>query len=203
VNPYLSLLPFFSCLIPTMSLAAMQGQQPSPPLPPISGQLHDIKDVIALPVPFPWLYWLGGILVVLIVIGLVFFLIKKTGKRPPVPPAHEKALLALKATHSLITSEQSRKFAIQMTEILRRYIEKRFHLFRPALTNREFLHNLTRKTDGIDPLLLQHNELLSEWLSHCDMVKFARYTLRRTEMEQMSTQVRDFIIATRDEGVGQ
>jgi hypothetical protein len=120
-----------------------------------------------------------------------------------VPPAHEKALLALKATRSLMASEQSRKFAIQMTEILRRYIEKRFHLFRPALTNREFLHNLTLKTDGIDPLLRQHNELLSEWLTHCDMVKFARYTLGRTEMEQMSTQVRDFIIATRDEGVGQ
>jgi len=160
-------------------------------------KLHDIKDVIAMPAPVPWWYWLGGILALLLGLVLTFWLIKrrkKEGKNPP--SAGEQALAALNSVRSLMSPDQSRSFAVKVAEILRTYIEQQFHLFRPNLTTREFLQSLTRQAGMKNSPLLAYDSLLNNWLNHCDMVKFARYTLTEDEMEQMLAQVRQFIKTT-------
>jgi hypothetical protein len=176
----------------------MPATQPSVPIPAIPEEIHDIKDVIKLPDHFlPW-YFLGGCLVLLVVTGLLIYFLKKNKKVQPLPLPHEKALLDLESIRNLMIPARSRAFAIGMAEILRSYIGDRFQLFQPDLTTREFLHKLTRNNKEANPLLLEHNDLLSDWLNHCDMVKFARYTLKHDDMEQMYTQVRDFILSTQE-----
>jgi len=190
---------FFSALSPTTVYGASTQQAPPPSMatPVMPPQLRDIKDVIALPVSIPWWCWLAGGLALLAIIGLILFILKKNSpkKQKQIPP-HERALHALKSARDLMTPDQSRAFAIKMAEILRRYIEERFHLFRPNLTTREFLQALTRQTDMKNSALLAYDNLLKDWLNHCDMVKFARYRLPEEEMEQMLVQVRGFIQTT-------
>ncbi len=176
------------------------GLSPSPP--PM--QLHDIKDVIALPAPVPWWYWPCGILVLLLGLVLVFLLVKRRQKREEkVPSAAEQALTTLAAARELMTPEQSRAFAVKVAEILRTYIEQQFHLFRPNLTTREFLRALTGQADMQNSTLMAWNDLLKNWLNHCDMVKFARYNLTEDEMEEMLGQVRQFVEATGKKDVRQ
>ena len=176
------------------------GLSPSPP--PM--QLHDIKDVIALPAPVPWWYWPCGILVLLLGLVVVFLLVKRRKKREKkMPSAGERALAELAAARKLMTPDQSRAFAVKVAEILRTYIEQRFHLFRPNLTTREFLQALTGQADMQNSTLVAYNDLLRDWLNHCDMVKFARYRLTEAEMEQMLGQVRQFVEATGKEDLPQ
>ncbi len=175
----------------------------SPMAPPSSVKLHDIKDVIALPVPVPWWYWFAGILVVMFGLVLTIWLLKRRKKVVPQLSAGEQALAALDSVRSLMSPDQSRSFAVKVAEILRTYIEQQFHLFRPNLTTREFLQSLTRHAHDTDSGLFGYDGLLKDWLNHCDMVKFARYTLTKDEMEQMLVQVRQFVEATGKEDLPQ
>ena len=186
----------FMLMAPLDAIGAASPQTGgSPSVPPM--QLHDIKDVIALPAPVPWWDWSGGILVLLFGLVVVFLLVKRRKKRKEtIPSAAEQALTALAAARELMTPDQSRAFAVKVADILRAYIEQQFHLFRPNLTTREFLQALTGQADMENSTLMVWNDLLKEWLNHCDMVKFARYSLTKEEMEQMVGQVRQFIEVT-------
>jgi len=190
-------LPFF--LLFMLLAPQYNAGATTPPAPahlPSPVKLHDIKDVIALPAPVPWWYWLGGTLVVLFGLVLTIWLLKRRKKVVPQPSAGEQAMAALDSTRDLMNPDQSRAFAVKVAEILRTYIEQRFHLFRPNLTTREFLQSLTRRADMKNSPLLAYDGLLRDWLNHCDMVKFARYRLTKDEMEQMLAQVRRFIKTT-------
>ena len=197
------LLFLFMLMAPLDAMGAASPQSVGPPsVPPI--QLHDIKDVIVMPTPVPWWYWVGGILVLLLVLVVVFLLVKRRKKREEtMPSAAEQALAVLAAARDLMTPDQSRAFAVKVADILRTYIEQQFHLFRPNLTTREFLRALTGQADMQNSTLMAWNDLLKNWLNHCDMVKFARYNLTEDEMEEMLGQVRQFVEATGKEDVRQ
>jgi hypothetical protein len=201
---FFTMLLLFSALAPTLIYGAATQQAAPPSLPAVpTQQLHDIKDVIVLPSPLPWWYWLAGGLTLMAIIGLILFILKKSRrKKQQTIPFHERALHALQSVRNLMTPDQSRAFAIKMAEILRHYIEERFHLYSPDLTTREFLQTLTGETEKISPLLLRHDKLLRNWLNHCDMVKFARYSVTREEMEQMYAEVRAFIESTHPDASG-
>ncbi len=193
---------FFLFILMTPLDGAAATPQPGGPLSAPPMQLHDIKDVIVLPAPVPWWYWAGGILVLLLVLVVVFLLVKRRGKKEEnVLSAAEQALAELAAARALMRPDQARAFAIKVADILRTYIEQQFHLFRPNLTTREFLGALTGQADMENSTLAAWNELLRDWLNHCDMVKFARYNLTKEEMEQMLAQVRQFVEATGKEDV--
>jgi hypothetical protein len=71
-----------------------------------------------------------------------------------------------------------KEYYIRLSDIVRRYIEKRFALRAPEMTTEEFLEGL-RESSLLSPA---HKELLREFLSHCDLVKFARYGPTQLEM---------------------
>lgn len=61
---------------------------------------------------------------------------------------------------------------VELSDIVRRYIEERFALRAPELTTEEFLAEAGRSA----ALTASHRELLSAFLARCDRVKFARYS---------------------------
>ena len=61
---------------------------------------------------------------------------------------------------------------VELSDIVRRYIEARFALRAPELTTEEFLAEAGRASE----LTTAHRELLSAFLATCDRVKFARYS---------------------------
>ena len=83
---------------------------------------------------------------------------------------------------------------VELSDIVRRYIEARFGLRAPELTTEEFLAEAGRSAE----LTPSHRSLLSAFLERCDRVKFARYSPGDTESHEALQLARQFLRETRD-----
>ena len=82
---------------------------------------------------------------------------------------------------------------VELSDIVRRYIEERFALRAPELTTEEFLAEAGRSAD----LSVAHRDLLSDFLATCDRVKFARYSPGDDESREALAVARRFLDETR------
>lgn len=83
---------------------------------------------------------------------------------------------------------------VELSDIVRRYIEERFALRAPELTTEEFLLEAGRSAD----LKRAHRELLSDFLARCDRVKFARYSPEEDESRDALGVAERFLSETRE-----
>jgi hypothetical protein len=82
---------------------------------------------------------------------------------------------------------------VDLSAIVRRYLEDRYGLRAPELTTEEFLREAQRSGQ----LSSTHRTLLSEFLVRCDRVKFARYQPGEDESRQALASARSFLEETR------
>jgi hypothetical protein len=104
-----------------------------------------------------------------------------------------EALLELR----LLEAGRFREFYEGLSDVTRRYIERRFQVRAPELTTEEFLEK-ARSSEA----LAAHRESLAGFLAHCDLVKFARYRPSEEEALAAAGSCRAFLAATAPEGVG-
>jgi hypothetical protein len=100
----------------------------------------------------------------------------------PAPlPAHQIAYNELENLRALnlISEGRIKEYYYRLSNIVRHYIESRFKLMAPERTTEEFLAEMT----VTDRLTGVHKELISNFLEHCDMVKFAAYGPDTREIE--------------------
>ena len=83
---------------------------------------------------------------------------------------------------------------VELSDIVRRYIEERFSLRAPELTTEEFLVEAGRS----GKLSVSHRGLLSEFLERCDRVKFARYRPRADESQEALGVAARFLAESRE-----
>jgi hypothetical protein len=107
--------------------------------------------------------------------------------------ASEIALEQLEKALRLMQPDTAREFSTAVSEIVRKYIEARFHVLASHQTTEEFLHGLVEPSDA---LLAGHQELLGDFLGHCDLAKFARWILSVEEMKTMHESARIFVLRT-------
>ncbi len=84
-------------------------------------------------------------------------------------------------------------FFVQLSGIVRRYLENRFGLRSPELTTEEFVEELANSPD----LVRSHQKLLREFLSRADLVKFAHLVPDPADVERSLESARSFLEATR------
>jgi len=145
--------------------------------------LQDIKGPIAI--DSPW-NWLGRVLMILIVAGLVALAWWWWRRQHPstaaalatISPA-ERARQRLQAALGLI--DDSERFVTEVSETTRLYLEERFGLHAPDRTTEEFLGELSASV-ALDS---RHKQSLADFLTRCDLVKFARAIVDRTELEAL------------------
>ncbi len=87
-------------------------------------------------------------------------------------------------------------FFVQLSGIVRRYLELRFGLRSPELTTEEFVEELANSPD----LVRSHQTLLREFLNRADLVKFAHLVPDPADVELSLESARSFLEATRDDG---
>lgn len=143
-----------------------------------------------------WVWALAGLGLALALFGGVFAYRRwryRPRVRPPKPP-WEVAYDRLRALDEkrLPEAGQYGLFYIQLSAILRAYVEDRFHLHAPEQTTEEFLEEAARSGAVNDA----HQQLLAEFLRHCDRVKFARLEPTVHDMEVSMTHVLRFIDET-------
>lgn len=141
---------------------------------PGSNDIHGIKPPVEIPLSWPWiLAIIAGTLLVAaaIVLFALWYSRKKAATLPPVLiiPPHERARQKLQEALALI--DQPRLFCILVSDTVRLYLEERFTFHAPERTTEEFLYEL----QATSLLLPEQKQSLGEFLSVCDMVKFAKY----------------------------
>lgn len=170
-----------------------------------NGAMRKEKPLIVLPFsPLWWMRqhaaWLVGAAVVLAGALLLFILIKRrkpTEKSTPaeaVLPLHEHVLGLLQELERqrLWQQGEHKSYQSQLTDILRGYIEERFHV--PALerTTDDLLQELR-----VSPMRAEHQAHLGNMLHAADLVKFAKAIPTSAENEQLMAGAVRFVLETR------
>ncbi len=137
--------------------------------------------------------------IILLVVAAIFLLVRYLRRRalkppPPPVPAHELARSALDKllAANLLQRGEIKLFHQRVSDILRNYIEKRFALRAPEQTTEEFLYELGHA----NALRAEHKGLLHDFLTHCDLVKFAEHIPAEQDSLQTVELCRLFIEQT-------
>jgi Domain of unknown function (DUF4381) len=156
-------------------------------------QLDDIRPPIFY--AHSWL-WLWIVLGILAVIAFVIFLWSQWQPKPQLSAksAYDLALEKLEQARSLLREENAMPYAVAVSETIRSYLGQRFQSPSSRRTTDEFLRLMD--ADRTTPLA-EHRELLRDFLQSCDLVKFARYQPRLTELEQVQQRALSFVTATK------
>ena len=83
----------------------------------------------------------------------------------------------------------------RVSDILRHYIEDRFELRAPERTTEEFLFEI--RDTGV--LSQDHTKSLAEFLTHCDLVKFAKHSPTNEQIQHTFDLAKNFIEQTKSE----
>ena len=183
-SPFLRLLAFFAA-IPFPALALTNSSALIIPAPVNTNAPALTDDIRKLKPPVeiadPWFYvWLA--LAILAAAVLAWFGWRWWQRRqaaaaniPPIPP-QDRARTRLQQALDLL--DQPKPFCIAVSDALRHYLEERFNFRAPERTTEEFVTEL-RATSLLNP---EQKKILGEFLTHCDLVKFARHEPGRPEL---------------------
>jgi len=168
---------------PPLSASPLSGvASAQTPGMPGAGDIRALKPPIEIPNGWLWVAWILAGIALAIIVYFAWRYWRKKADEPvviPVIPPHERARLKLQEALALLS--QPRPFCILVSDTIRLYLEERFNFHAPERTTEEFLHEL-KATDLLQP---QQKESLGEFLSVCDMVKFARYEPGLPELQAL------------------
>lgn len=161
--------------------------------PGVAATSADIRDIRApKAIPSPWL------LPLIIITGLLAIgggaagwtwyrrRLRDDGRRPS-----ELALERLERARQLMLPDRGREFSIEVSSVVRGYIESRFGVRAVHLTTHEFLHALLEHWESP---LAGHRSLLENFLETCDLGKFGGWNLAASDMESMLQSARRFVL---------
>ncbi|MCB0731461.1 MAG: hypothetical protein KDC88_10545, partial [Ignavibacteriae bacterium] len=164
----------------------------------------DIKDVKApIRIPFDWLFWGIVLLVILLLASIGYFLYKKFKKpedevriirRTPPIPIHIIALKSLDKLKEKKLWQQGKvkEYHSEITEIIRKYFEDRYHFNSLEMTTAESMIVLNRVMDNQKII-----DLTGKFLANADMVKFAKFVPIPSVNEEMMIQAYEIIDKTK------
>ncbi len=131
-------------------------------------------------------WWLAGAAALAALVALGY--VGRRRRRPPAAvavalPPHVRAQRALQRLRGAprATPAQVEAFYVEVSGVLRTYLEERFGLHAPERTTEEFL----RELETGDGLAREHRASLERFLRQCDLVKFA--ALVPGEAEHLAT----------------
>jgi hypothetical protein len=148
---------------------------------------------IAPPVDYslipPWLVFIGAF-VVFALLGLIGWMIarRKPAPKPPKLP-RDRALEELERIEQQIETMTPYLFSIRVSDILRRFVTEQFALPVTRQTSVEFL-NAIAKTSPFSPA---ERSLLGDFLSRCDLIKFARYEATTADSRLVLEEATNFV----------
>jgi hypothetical protein len=157
---------------------------------PVAEDIRDIRG--PKPVGSPWLIWAligSGIAAALLAFAWWRWIKRRHGTAPQ-PPDFEVALERLEAAGALMQPGRGREFSIEVSGIVREYIESRFGAMAAHRTTHEFLHDLMMSANSG---LADYRDLLGEFLQSCDLAKFGGWNLSIEQMATMLESARRFV----------
>ncbi len=148
--------------------------------------IRDIKGVVDVPSGNEWLFFIFALFGVAIVVFISIWIIrrhlaKSSEKSVLIPPQPPHILAWNKLQSSLDLIHDADLFCTDVSLIIRVYLEGRFDLQAPDRTTEEFLFEL-QTSKYLDD---SHKDLLGDFLSECDLVKFAKAEPPENELRRL------------------
>jgi hypothetical protein len=166
-------------------------------------EIRDIRPPLSLPPDRIQQFLPGGLVLLLAGLAIIGFYYWKinAGKKLSTavqPRPEEIALQELDRllAEDLLTRGEIKLFHLRISDILRHYMENRFGLKAPERTTEEFLLELSRAKSSANTLLSSHKVLLTDFLTQCDLVKFAKHEPSIAECKKTVVICREFIEKT-------
>jgi hypothetical protein len=179
--------------VSTGSSTPAAASQSPPQSPPVSASAQDIREIRGpKAIASPWLIPLVVLSVLLSGGGICAAWVwyrRRSGVFLQTPV--EIALARLEYARGLMRPELGRDFSIEVSSIVREYMEGRFRVMAAHLTTHEFLTGLLSSQD---PLLSANRPLLAEFMESCDLAKFGGWHLSIPDMEAMLQSARRFVV---------
>ena len=133
--------------------------------------IHEIAPPVDYSLVPPWVIYLA-VALGLAVLGLIGWWIRKRALRPkPIRSPRDRALDALAQIEREMDAMTPYQFSIAVSDILRGYVTEQHDLPVTRQTSVEFLSMLAKRS----PFSEDEKSLLEDFLSRCDLIKFARY----------------------------
>lgn len=155
--------------------------------------LRPVEAPVDVPDPgFGWTPWWvgGGVLAILLALAVVWQRKRSTG---PKEPEFTPQQLAWRELNDLLGSKLSetdvKEFFVQLTHVVRRYIERSTGVNAPDQTTEEFLREVNDQKLFSD----EENLKLGAFLESADLVKFAGYQPDPENIKQSTHKARAFI----------
>jgi len=170
--------------------------------PSQDGDIRDIKSPWELPRDWKLIALIAaGVALILLLAGLGYYYWRKRQgksllpeKQEPLRPAHEIALEALRKLRAsdLLATGQIKAYYVELTEIVRRYIEGRYFVPALELTTGELMENL--RAVSVES---RAKEMLRDLLERSDLVKFAKYAPAPDDHERAFQLAEAFVETTK------
>ncbi len=158
-------------------------------LAPIADDIIEIRGPILPPPEHPW--WPYAVFAAaVLVLGLAVRAWRR--RRRKQQPADLEALRAIDEARPLIERGDPQGFSTLVSDAVRRYVETAFAMHAPRLTTPELLAELMAD----DSPVAGHRAQLGAFLEYCDLAKYARWSLSRTDMNGMLASAQTFVRAT-------
>jgi len=164
-----------------------------------TARIRDIKGPIGLRSGIKFLPILITLALIVVLVLMIVFLRKnkKKEKLLRLRPAHEIAYEQLNGlkNKNFLKRGMIKEYYAEISAIIRHYLENRFNLKAPEMTTEEFLAHVR----DYSQLAADHKALLKEFLSNCDLVKFAKYIPPEQEFELVFDSAKNFIDQTKQD----
>lgn len=181
-NPYVVQTDSFPLLVQTVAVDTTKAFRPIKGIMEVEASWTDYIE-----------YIIGGIVVALLAGVLVWYVLKRKKEKPPVPEGPKETiqeyslrLLNELDEKQLWQKQKVKEYYIELTDIVRDYIEARFDTAAMELTTDELLHKAK-----IHKELRRYYDLLSVILTTADLAKFAKAEpLPEEHMDAMEKSVK-------------
>lgn len=152
-------------------------------------------DVAAPPLHLRWWIWALAAAAVVAAAALLIVWLRRRAVEVRRVSAYERAIEQLELLESagLPEDDEIDAWYVELSSVVRHYLEARFGVRAPELTTEEFLR------EAAAALSRDHRRLLGEFLAGCDQVKFARHTPTAAEMTGALETALNFVRLTRPE----
>lgn len=152
-------------------------------------ELHDIAPPVDYSLIPTWAIFVATF-VGLSLLGLAIWLFMRR-RKPTQPPKlpRDRAIEALERIGNDIERINPYQFSIRVSDILRRYVTEQYALPVTRQTSVEFLNALTKRSPFSD----EERSLLEDFLSRCDLIKFARYEATTADSQLLLEEATRFV----------
>jgi len=153
----------------------------------------ELKPIVG-PVAVPWPMWQVALVALALgaLAALIVWLVARSMKNrpPPIPlTSRQIALRDLDALQPRIATDSPYAFSVAVCDVLRTYVFNQFRLSAPRLTSPELLASIADS-----PRFSAHEqELLTQFLEKCDLIKFANLNATSSDSEALWQQARNFV----------